>query len=361
MMLAVLAVAAFVWVGMTLEDRIGPALPPIDWSLTGDDVDVRFWYGPIQSFGTKGQAQRWVNVLGQIRPPDQIESAAFSLNRGPEKPLSLGGDLHRLAMEGDFNVELAWDEVASGENTFSVSATLRNGETAHREVVVRVENGNRWPLPYAIDFFEVESLQDVVHVVDGNWSLEADGVRTVQRYYDRVLALGDTTWRDYEAIVRLTIHSFTPPEPEPPTYDVTHFGVAMRWRGHHEDRFQPNRKWFPLGAQGEFLMKTAADRSRWRILFDQSEEKPHLYSPKFNTVRLGKPIFVRAQVETLPDGRTRYRFKQWEQGGLEPLEWDVEGLEADDYPSGALCLVPHNTDVTIHEVRVEPMGRSPVR
>ena len=36
----------------------------------------------------------------------------------------------------------------------------------------------------------------------------------------------------------------------------------------------------------------------------------------------------------------------------EPDAWDVEGFEEDDYDSGALCLVPHNSDVTIHSVRV---------
>ena len=39
----------------------------------------------------------------------------------------------------------------------------------------------------------------------------------------------------------------------------------------------------------------------------------------------------------------------------EPHSWDVEGLEEDDLASGALCLVPHNADVTIHEVDVQPL------
>ena len=44
-------------------------------------------------------------------------------------------------------------------------------------------------------------------------------------------------------------------------------------------------------------------------------------------------------------------------GSPEPLGWDVEGVEKrkNDYPSGSLCLVPHNSDVTIHEVMVEPL------
>jgi len=65
----------------------------------------------------------------------------------------------------------------------------------------------------------------------------------------------------------------------------------------------------------------------------------------------------KTQVTTLPDGRTRYRFKQlYERQQEEPSGSDVEGLEANDYPSGALCLVPHNSDVTIHKVDVQPLA-----
>ena len=41
---------------------------------------------------------------------------------------------------------------------------------------------------------------------------------------------------------------------------------------------------------------------------------------------------------------------------IPPADWDVQVFERDDYPSGALCLVPHNTDVTIHRVRVTPLA-----
>ena len=57
----------------------------------------------------------------------------------------------------------------------------------------------------------------------------------------------------------------------------------------------------------------------------------------------------------MPDGQSRYRFKQWFLDEEEPIVWDVEGSEAGDYRSGALCLVPHNSDVTIHTVRVTPL------
>jgi len=353
--LVVLAAAAMVWARATFSDRF--FLSPESAALTSADVRIQFWYGPTQAFGQKGNPQRWINVLGNIQPAEEVRRATFSVNGGQPRTLALGGDLHRLALAGDFNAELSWDDVDPGENVVTVEATLRNGAVAREDLTLVVGKGNSLPLPHRIDFSELENLQDEVQVVDGHWRLDPDGIRTTQRYYDRVLSFGDTTWTDYEVSVRLTVHDFTPPEPSPPTFNVTHFGVAMRWRGHHADGLQPSQQWGPLGAQGELLVKTSPDSARWRILFDQAQEKPPLYSEKRNTLPIGQPIRIKTQVVTLPDGRSRYRFKQWTDGQPEPSDWDVEGFEADDYSSGSVCLVPHHTDVTIHEVRVEPVSR----
>lgn len=321
---------------------------------------IDLWYGPVQHFGGTGQPQRWINVLGTITEPGQVAEVSYALNGGAPRPLTLGSDRHRLARPGDFNVELGWDEVRAGDNELLLTATRTDGPPEKKRVTLRITRGRTWPLPYRVDFTRIDDLQAAVQVVDGHWRLGSDGVRTAEPYYDRVLAMGDTSWTDYEATVRLTIHAFTPSEPGPPTYDVTHFGVAMRWRGHHPDGRQPGRKWFPLGAQGEFLLKENPDSCRWRILFDGIPEKPPVWSDRRNTLALGQPIRVKTQVATLPDGRTRYRFKQWPEGRPEPLDWDVEGFESGDYPSGALCLVPHNSDVTIHEVSVEPLSPPPL-
>lgn len=316
---------------------------------------IQFWYGPEQQFGHLGEPQRWLNVLGNISLSEQLDSATFSVNAGPERSLSLGGNLHRLALPGDFNIELTWEELQSGTNQIKVTAYPKVGSTLEKRMELKLERGNTWPLPYSVDFTAVENLQDVVQIVDGDWSLEANGVRTRQRYYDRVLTMGDTTWSDFETTVHLTINDYTPSEPGPPTYNVTHFGVAMRWRGHHADGRQPSRKWYPLGAQGEFLIKENKDSCQFRILFDGGRHKPQKYSDKRNSLVVGQPMFVKTQVATLPHGRSRYRFKQWMATDAEPVDWDVEGLEVNDYPSGALCLVPHNSDVTIHWVEVEPV------
>lgn len=339
----------------------------------GDDQDselINVWYGYNQHFGHLGRPQRWINVLGNVTRPGEVDHLTFQLNDHKAKRLSLGSDQHRLASPGDFNVEIGWDEVAVGRNELVIFAHQVDGRIVSDTVTIQVHEG-KGRLPYIIDFAKVDHIQDAVQVVDGKWHLEEDGLRTTAPYYDRVLAIGDTTWVNYSSTIRLTIHGFTPPKPGPPTYNVTHFGVAMRWRGHHAQvessvaayvkrlvrgMEQPNRKWYPLGAQGEFLIKNTLDSCRWRILFDGDfKTKPALYAEKTNKLAIDRPIWIKTEVITLPDGRVRYRYKQWPDDKSEPDQWDVEGFELADYPSGSLCLVPHHTDVTIHEVTVEPL------
>jgi hypothetical protein len=83
---------------------------------------IHIWYGPEQHFGHLGRPQRWINVLGNISRPGGVDSVTFSLNEQAERKLSLGSDLHRLALPGDFNVELAWEEVPPGEHDLRITA-----------------------------------------------------------------------------------------------------------------------------------------------------------------------------------------------------------------------------------------------
>ncbi len=325
------------------------------YSLEKEQVEIEFWYGNNQYFGKLGQPQKWINILGNISGKNMVEKVTYTLNDGPEKALSLGTDLHRLAFEGDFNIEMDWEEVLKGKNRLGILVKKINGGSLAKSITFYVKKGNNWPLPYSVNFAKVKNLQDAVQVVDGHWKLVPDGVRTVQKWYDRVLAMGDTSWKNYETITKITIHDFTPPEKGPPTYNVTHFGMAMRWRGHSKDNLQPSRKWYPLGAQGEFLIRTNPDSCQWRILFHGGKEAPpQVFAKGLLNSNLGKPIWLKCRVETLQNGNTQYSFKKWNEGENEPDKWDVTGIEKPDldYPSGAQCLVPHNSDVTIHEVKI---------
>jgi len=326
------------------------------YSQKSKQSDIEVWYGKKQSFGEVGRAQNWINILGNVARDKAWKQVIYTLNGGERKELSLGSDKHRLANKGDFNIDIGWDEVVEGKNTVVIEAISEKGEKAKEKVVIDVTLGKKWPLPYSVDFSKVTKLQKVVQVVDGKWELTQEGVRTAEPYYDRVLTIGDTNWTNFEANILLTVNDFTPPEKGPPTFNVTHFGVAFRWRGHAPDKLQPYRKWFPLGAQGEFLLKNNLDSCTWRILFDGgSGAPPQKFTKNRKPISLGKKMHVKAQVTTLPNGDTEYSFKQWMMGTDEPAQWDIVGIEDGkrDFRSGALCLVPHNSDVTIHQVLVK--------
>lgn len=333
--------------GVLLSASLGLSSQPM--------IDV--WYGEEQFFGSPARAQNWINVLGNASPAEDIAKLSYQLNGGSEKLLTPGSDLHRLARAGDFNIELGWDEVREGENTLLITAEDKRGRVSERTLTLQVEKGNAWPLPYAVDFSRVAQLQRVAQVVDGKWVLTEDGVRTAEPYYDRVLTIGDSSWENYEVNLSLTVHDFTPPEPGPPTYDVSHFGVALRWRGHVPDGRQPNRQWYPLGSQGELLLRAEGDSCRWRVLRGGGEQWMPTPFSGYRSIALGRKLQIRAQVETLSDGQHVYRFKQWNAGAREPATWDVEAYEdrERDFASGAFCIVPHNSDVTIHRVEALPL------
>ena len=110
----------------------------------------------------------------------------------------------------------------------------------------------------------MEKIQDAVQIVDGRWRLEENGVRTVNPYYDRVLALGDLTWTDYEITVLVTYHPFNPPtEPQngPPHYNSNHASILLRWPEHHVDDRQPHVEWRPLGSIAMLQTRTAMSQA----------------------------------------------------------------------------------------------------
>ncbi len=320
------------------------------------DRTIRVWYGPEQRFGHLGEPQRWVNVLGNVGGAGSLETLECELNEQGVRSLSVGTDLHRLAAAGDFNVELGWDELRPGPNRLRLLARWRDGATASTVVRLDVERGRTWPLPYHVDLSRVRRLQDAVQVVDGEWRLTPEGVRTARRWYDRVLAAGDASWASYEATVVLTLHGFTPAQRGPPTYGVPHVGVGLRWPGHSADGRQPSRRWHPLGAATEFLIQPGGRSGRWRILADGGARFAEVRAAEISPLAPGRRFRLKAQVVTLPDGISRYRVKQWNDAAAEPRAWALEGLEAaGDVPTGSLLVVPHNTDVTVHEIHVVPI------
>ena len=320
-------------------------------------LSIAIWYGPEQHFGRVGMPQQWINILGNVQALEGLQSLTYMLNGDEAIALSVGEDGRRLAHTGDFNIDIDTALLVAGENKVLIAASDSLGNKATEEVNVHYETGNTWPLPYTIDWQQVENIPDVVQIVDGHWQLENGGVRTLDPYYDRVLAFGDSTWIDYEVTTSVIFHDFTPPQKGPPTFNVSHAAIATRWPGHDLDDHQPHTKWYPVGATAEFRLTTNLDSCRWRI-FD-GENLYEEDTTKIRAIALETRYHMKHRVETLSDNSTLYSVKFWEDGQPEPTNWDLQATEPPgNLPSGSALLIAHNTDVTFGNVRAVPLSPS---
>ncbi len=322
----------------------------------GSDLEIDLWYGDHQSFGhLGGHPQRFVNLLGDVTPASEIRSLWYRLNGTQLVPLSFREDRKRIAKNGDFNVEILRSLLKPGKNRVEIVATSKGGATFKKEAIIQYDpDPGKWPLPYSIDWSQVSRISDAAQVVDGEWELTPAGVRTVHRYYDRVLAFGDASWENYEVSTSVIIHALTAPKTGPNATNVTHVAIATRWPGHDPDGNQPTVKWHPLGATAEFRLGGDLQNCRWRI-FD-GQRAYHVESDRRRQLKFETPYRMKHRVETLADGRTWYRVKLWAALDDEPAEWDFERFEPNDMESGSALLLAHHSDVTFGNVEVVPVN-----
>ena len=316
-----------------------------------DCLSIDFWYGEQQSFGKPGLAQRWINIQGTVTATHGIRSLYYHLNEGDSCQLNYGQDEHRLAGTGDFNIDIHFTKPNEGKNIVRIYVVDSAGHALSKQMVFDYTPGKVWPLPYTIDWKTVDNIQDVVQVVDGQWELTGEGIRTGDPWYDRILAMGDSTWTNYEISTSVIFHDYTLPVPEPPNYGVSHAALAMRWPGHDIDGNQPHVKWYPLGATCEFQLMNDLDSCRWRILGDRNVRTEDKY--QHYAIRLGSRYRMKAQVEQIDRHTSRYRVRIWEDGTPEPGDWQLTAVEgAGDIISGSALMIAHNTDVTFGNVSV---------
>ena len=312
----------------------------------GDRIDV--WYGDLQTFGTPGRAQTWINILGDVAPSG-LDELTYTLNGGPERALLIGPDTARLDRLGDFNIDIAYSELdpSARDDVVTIMARYDDGSTETREVTVAYEEGGSWSPDYAVDFTEVTDLQDVVQVVDGKWAITEDGLRVEEAGYDRFVALGDESWDFFEARFSVTANDFSPSRGL--------FGVGLWWNGHTEDPrpgYQPKAGWNP----SEWLFYNG----------NGSDFTPHFefypnIAPKNYTMAEGVRYNFEVRVEQHDLIDRTYRMKVWEDGTAPPSDWLVEHTIDYDAPAtGAIALLTHRYDVTFHDIAVTEIAGSDV-
>ena len=317
---------------------------------------IAIWYGKRQTFGKLGLPQRWVNILGTVSDPDGINSLQYTLNGGASVPLSLGPD-RRLAGTGDFNIDMSYSELTRLPDSNRVVITVVDGlsNVARDTVIVRYVGGTVWPLPYSTNWASATSLQDSAQVVDGLWAKDAIGIHPTRLGYSRFVAIGDTTWRDYEVTVPITIHSI-----DSSGYNSTSaypsVGILMRWMGHTDDPefdppiIQPQSGYNPFGAIGYYSWKNDAGGERLemfgnrvQVVVDDQSGKKLLLNVAYN---------FKMRVHTTAQGGI-YSLKVWQAGQTEPALWDLTyQATLSDPQKGSFVLIAHHVDASFGRVTV---------
>jgi len=323
-------------------------------SLKAATIDT--WYGNVQNFGEIGLAQRWVNILGNVSDPDGVQSLTYSLDGGTtEFALAVGPDGRRLNDAGDFNAEIDFADLANGPNDVLIKAKdLLNNVT--EETVTVNKSNNVWPIPYSIDWSLETNIQDVAQIVDGLWTIDTDGVRSIQPGYDRIIAIGDVSWTDYEVSIPITFHSIDPDAFNPDLYPYSvgpGIGVMLRWQGHVDaDGSQPNWGWWVIGGSSwyEFYEDSQGDLS----LSGAGFNSPDPYS---RTLDFDVSYIWKMRVQTIDSEGSLYSFKLWDDSQEpEPQGWQMAGmvdLESEDYlATGSFLVIAHHVDATFGDVTV---------
>ncbi len=321
---------------------------------------INLWYGQNQSFGSTGQPQRFVNILGNIDSTKlQNVTATYSLNGGAAQPLSLGADPYRLAEAGDFNVELATSDLNVGANSVKIVAD-DGEETAELTVNFTYTNVNVWPINTTVNWTN-NTLRNSAQVVDGQWTVENGTIRPLVFDYDRMVTLGDMTWEDYEVTVPIKINSYDDSGFNGPANGAA-VGVVVRWQGHLSDGNQPSINWRNLGALGWY---------RWAPSGAEGFEMRgngggYIQSNSNITLDFGTQYMFKMSVQSVDGEPTSYyRFKFWEATEDEPVDWLLEGygLGADngngipaEPATGSVALLAHHVDANFGQVKVEPLN-----
>jgi hypothetical protein len=312
---------------------------------------INLWYGKRQTFRRLGVSQRWANIFGNVSDPDGIQTLAYSVNGGPPVNLSRGPDTRRLENTGDFNADIAWAQLKAlpDSNYVVITATDPLANTSRDTVIVRYQPFTTWPLPFRLAWANEKSLTDSSQVVDGLWEVVPEGLRTTEVGYDRLVAIGDTTWTNYEVIVPVTVHSIDSSGWNPVSGDPA-VGFFMRWRGHTDDPvsgWQPKQGWRPFGAGGFYSF--LQPRGRLEIY-------PYLNDTSGKRLSLGVTYTFKMRVETTPTGHL-YKFKVWAVGQPEPADYDLSYLAPlSAVADGSFLLLAHHVDATFGTVAVNPVS-----
>ncbi len=319
---------------------------------------ISVWHGLNQSFGQRGNPQTAINILGNVTDPNGIQSLNYTLNGGSPINLSRGPDTRRLRRTGDFNIDIYTSALNSGSNSVLITATNDSSQISTQTVTVNYTAGQIWPTTYSIDWATAGTIQNVAQVTDGHWTLDSGTIRLANAAdlgYDRLVAIGDKTWTDYEATVPITVINIDSSGFNYPSNGAG-VGLIFRWSGHTDTPFtgifQPKTGYLPLGAMGWYSW----DGSGSRFSLVGNNLTPLAPDNNSLTLSFGVTYYFKMRVVTLAGGGSAYKLRVWQANQPEPMTWLVEGVQSlvNDPPNGSILLGAHHANAKFGNVVITP-------
>ena len=183
-------------------------------------------------------------------------------------------------------------------------------------------------------------------------------MRSFSTGYDRLIAIGDLSWTDYEVVVPITLHGIDPDGYDAPSNSPA-LGLALRWSGHLDwDGSQPYWGYEGFGA----LAWQKWNEDQGQSCQSQRQIRLHPYQlaaadSSCGSLSIGVTYMFKARVETGAGGEAIYAFKRWRQSQSEPAGWDLTATDFDNNAptAGSILLIAHEVDATFGTVVVTPL------
>ena len=337
------------------------ARPGVLFQDSPDAPAINIWYGSSQQFGPKGDPQKWINILGNVSSAVPLSSLTYTVNAGPPQTLATGPDNMRLALNGDFNIELDYTDLLPGNNQVVITALDTALASSQAVVTVNYAAAAPWaPGTYTTNWGTAAKLTDVAQPIDGQWVIDNGSARPTVIEFDRLLGIGDLSWRDYTVTVPITILSIDPAGFPGPS-NGPGIGVMVRWQGHYwtDGDTQPRTGWRRLGALGWYRWKNNPTPAEGLQLLGH---RGQLLGESTRTLSLNTPYIFKIGITSNPNpGKpATYRFKVWEAAQAEPATWDFELQGNNGEPrSGSIVLLAHHVDARFGNVTVDLASVAP--
>lgn len=313
---------------------------------TGDDLLVERAAWP----------QPFVNLIGVVRDADGVESLTYALDGAGAVDAGLGPNGRRLVLPGEFNIDLPLDRLSDGPHEVLLTAVDGAGAATQRVVEFTVVGGSALPNTMRTDFGNDGGTGRGVVVVDGRWRVGPGTLSTVGDGYDRLVAIGDLGWTDYDALVPIRVDALAA-TPARASGDPA-VGVIANWTGHN-DSVTPGSQ--PL--QGFRALEGGL--SPFGSILWWRAGRVEVLSPDLDVMDAGPSVgypmghwyLLRVQVDSAGSTVT-YRARMWRSQVEEPQQWDVvwtSGPAAPAPTAGSLVLVAHEATVSFGDVTVRSL------